>query len=198
MCTNNSNCNCTDNTCGCKTSTDEVVYQGPPLTCVGINNCDTMTDVLQQLNTYICSEELVTIIINNIINNADLYQQFTTIVNNSVDCETVWACETTTSTTTATPTTTTTTTISLLIELKISPTSAGDDTATCLLDAENPIFISMVTPPTLQIGDILYTDNLGINTFIGGLKWWKIAQGVNRYSCQVSDTGEILTKFVCA
>jgi len=188
MCTNNSNCNCTDNTCGCKTSTDEVVYQGPPLTCVGINNCDTMTDVLQQLNNYICSEELVTIIINNIINNADLYQQFTTIVNNSVDCETVWACETTTSTTT----------IPLLIELKISPTSAGDDTATCLLDAENPIFISMVTPPTLQIGDILYTDNLGINTFIGGLKWWKIAQGVNRYSCQVSDTGEILTKFVCA
>jgi hypothetical protein len=103
MCTNNSNCNCTDNTCGCKTSTDEVVYQGPPLTCVGINNCDTITQVLQQLNSYICSEELVTIIINNIINNVDLYQQFTTIVNNSVNCETVWGCETTTTTTTTLP-----------------------------------------------------------------------------------------------
>lgn len=100
MCTNNSNCTCTDNTCGCKTSTSEVVYQGPALTCVGINNCDTITEVLQQLNSYICSEELVTIIINNIINNIDLYQQFTTIVNNSVECETVWGCETTTSTTT--------------------------------------------------------------------------------------------------
>jgi len=100
MCTNNSNCTCTDNTCGCKTSTSEVVYQGPALTCVGINNCDTITEVLQQLNSYICSEELVSIIINNIITNVDLYQQFTTIVNNTVDCETVWGCQTTTTTTT--------------------------------------------------------------------------------------------------
>lgn len=110
MCTNNSNCTCTDNTCGCKTSTSEVVYQGPSLTCVGINNCDTITEVLQKLNSYICSEELVTIIINNIITNVDLYQQFTTIVNNSVECETVWGCETTSTTTTVAPTTTTTTT----------------------------------------------------------------------------------------
>jgi hypothetical protein len=196
MCTNNSNCNCTDNTCGCKTSTDEVVYQGPPLTCVGINNCDTITEVLQQLNSYICSEELVTVIINNIINNIDLYQQFTTIVNNSVDCETVWACETTTSTTTVTPTTTTTTT-SLLPELLRSLTSASDDTSACLLETTIQVYISMTNPPSLEIGDTLYTDNLGISTFDGAFKWWRITQGIDTYSCQISDTGEILTKFAC-
>jgi len=99
MCTNNSNCNCTDNTCGCKTSTNEVSYQGPTLACVGINNCDSMSTVLQQLNSYICSDELVHTIINNISNNVSLYEQFTTIVNQTVNCETVLECYTTTTTT---------------------------------------------------------------------------------------------------
>jgi hypothetical protein len=103
MCTNNSNCTNSDNTCGCGISTDQVSYQGPTLPCVEINNCDTMTTVLQQLNSYICSDELVHTIINNIITNISLYQQFTTLVNQTVDCETVLACNSTTTTTTLAP-----------------------------------------------------------------------------------------------
>ena len=100
MCTNNSNCDSLDNECGCKTPTDKIVYQGPTLTCLGIENCNTVTEIIELLNTYLCSDELINTIIYNITNNIDIYQQFTTIVNNSVDCNTVWNCSTTTTTTT--------------------------------------------------------------------------------------------------
>lgn len=103
MCTNNTqNCGgCNQDPCGCKTSTDEVVYRGPALTCLGIQNCNNTTEILQALDGLICSQELVQIIVNNIVNNFEIYQQFVTLVNTSVDCETVLNCvPTTTSTTT--------------------------------------------------------------------------------------------------
>jgi len=101
-CTNNinTNCGCENNPCGCKTSTDDVVYQGPDLDCVGVVNCDTLTSVFESIDGFICGPGMVETIINNITNNISLYSQFTTIVNNTVDCETVWGCETTTTTTT--------------------------------------------------------------------------------------------------
>jgi hypothetical protein len=108
-CTNNINitCGCENNPCGCKTSSDDVVYQGPDLSCTGVSNCDTLTEVIQSIDGFICSPELVQTIINNILNNESLYDQFTTIVNNTLDCQTVWDCinaQTTTTTTTAIPT----------------------------------------------------------------------------------------------
>lgn len=115
MCNQCNNTNNTNNTCGCKTSTDEVVYNGPSLTCTGVNTCDTLSEALQTISTYLCSAEMVQIIVNNIINNTNLYNQFTTIVNTVVDCQTVQDCinqTTTTTTTTVDPTTTTTTTSS--------------------------------------------------------------------------------------
>jgi hypothetical protein len=101
-CTNNinTNCGCENNPCGCKTSTDDVVYQGPALDCIGVANCDTLTSVFESIDGFICGPGMVETIINNITNNISLYNQFTTIVNNTVDCETVWGCETTTTTTT--------------------------------------------------------------------------------------------------
>lgn len=108
-CSNNitpcTSCGQTD-ACGCKTSTDEVVYQGPVLGCTGINNCDTLTTVFQTMDGFICGPDMVQTIINNITNNQSLFLQFMTIVNNSVDCETVWNCienHTTTTTTTECP-----------------------------------------------------------------------------------------------
>lgn len=102
-CNNNCTCNQTTNPCGCKTSTDDIVYNGPNLECTGIETCDTLTTSLQTISEYLCSVELVQVIINNIVNNVNLYNQFTTIVNNTVDCQTVWDCinNTTTTTTTA-------------------------------------------------------------------------------------------------
>lgn len=105
MCNQCNNTNNTNNTCGCKTSTNEVVYNGPNLTCTGVNTCDTLSEALQTISTYLCSAEMVQIIVNNIINNTNLYNQFTTIVNTVVDCQTVQDCinQTTTTTTTTIP-----------------------------------------------------------------------------------------------
>lgn len=102
MCNQCNNTNNTNNTCGCKTSTDEVVYNGPNLTCTGVNTCDTLSEALQTISTYLCSAEMVQIIVNNIINNTNLYNQFTTIVNTVVDCQTVQDCINQTTTTTTT------------------------------------------------------------------------------------------------
>lgn len=98
-------CGCGNpNPCGCKTSSDEVVYVGPELGCTGISNCDTVTEAFIKIDSFICGPGMVQTIINNIVNNINLYNQFTTIVNNSVDCETVWSCIDSTTTTTSTST----------------------------------------------------------------------------------------------
>ena len=106
-CPNNivNTCGCGNtNPCGCKTSSDEVVYVGPELGCTGISNCDTVTEAFIKIDSFICGPGMVETIINNIVNNINLYNQFTAIVNNSVDCETVWGCIDSTTTTTSTST----------------------------------------------------------------------------------------------
>lgn len=101
----NTTCGCGNpNPCGCKTSSDEVVYVGPDLGCTGISSCDTVTEAFIKIDSFICGPGMVETIINNIVNNINLYNQFTTIVNNSVDCETVWGCIDSTTTTTSTST----------------------------------------------------------------------------------------------
>ena len=106
-CSNNiTPCGCGNNPCGCGTSSDDVVYQGPNLSCTGVTNCDTVTEAIETIDGFICGPGMVENIINNILNNTNLYNQFTTIVNNTVDCQTVWNCynsSTTTSTTTLCP-----------------------------------------------------------------------------------------------
>jgi hypothetical protein len=104
------NCNNNTNPCNKKESTDEVAYVGPNLSCTGVSTCDTLTQAIQKINDFICSEAMVQQIIFNITNNIEIYNQFVEIVNVSVSCETIWGCETTTTTTTSKPTTTTTTT----------------------------------------------------------------------------------------
>lgn len=102
---NTTNCGCTNSPCGCKISSDDVAYQGPDLSCTGINNCDTLTTVIQKIDDFICGPDMVQTIIYNIENNTSLFNQFVTIVNRSVDCDTIFNClETTTTTTTEAPT----------------------------------------------------------------------------------------------
>ncbi len=105
-CNNTTNCNCENNPCGCKISSDDVAYQGPALECTGIEPCDSLTVAIQKLTDYACGIDMVQNIIYNITNNIALYEQFLTIVNQSVDCETVFNClaSTTTTTTTIAPT----------------------------------------------------------------------------------------------
>lgn len=97
-------CGCENNPCGCKISSDDVAYQGPDLSCTGINNCDTLTTAIEKIDEFICGPGMVETIIYNIQNNISLYNQFATIVNQSVDCATIFDClETTTTTTTEAP-----------------------------------------------------------------------------------------------
>lgn len=106
-CSNNiTPCGCGNNPCGCGTSSDDVVYQGPNLSCTGVSNCDTLTEVIEEIDGFICGPGMVENIINNILNNEDLYNQFISIINNTVNCETVWNCidsQTTSTTTTLCP-----------------------------------------------------------------------------------------------
>jgi hypothetical protein len=100
-CSNNiTPCGCENNPCGCKISSDDIAYQGPNLDCTGIETCDSMTVAIQKLNDYACGIDLVQNIITNITNNISLYNQFVTIVNQSIDCDTVFNCLATTTTTT--------------------------------------------------------------------------------------------------
>lgn len=137
MCQHNSqNCGgCNQDPCGCKTSTDEVVYRGPNLTCIDVQNCDNVTEIIQNIDTLVCSQELVQIFINNIVNNFEIYQQFTTLVNTSVDCETVLDCIPTTSTTT---------------------TVLGE------LSVYNLTLNSSINSITVESGDFLYTNVLPV------------------------------------
>lgn len=164
-CSNNitpcTSCGQTD-TCGCKTSTDEVVYQGPALGCTGINNCDTLTTVFQTLDGFICGPDLVENIINNIANNQSLFSQFMTIVNNSVDCQTVWNClenSTTTTTTSECPCT-----YYSFVGGRVNPAhftfvECGDTEATTITGSDTPVIYCVSNYyPVIQIGNGVYTN----------------------------------------
>lgn len=89
----NQNADCSqDNPCGKKYTTDDITYSGPPLTCTNIQPCDTLTTVLEKFTNYVCSQAFTTVIINNIVNNIEVLEQFTQLVNQVVDCEVVNNC----------------------------------------------------------------------------------------------------------
>lgn len=159
MCNNNcnENNNTTTNQCGCKTSTDDVVYNGPELTCTNIQTCDTLTSAISNISNFLCSIDMVQIIINNITNNINLYNQFTTIVNNTVDCETVWDCisATTTTTTTLEPTTTTTTSSSTSTT---TSTSTSTSTSTTTSTTSSTTTTTTTIPITIDCITYLASD----------------------------------------
>jgi len=125
--------------------------------------------------------------------NVDVVPNPTTTTTSST------SSSTTTTTTTIEPTTTTTTTAGKIVyELLRSSSSDGNEVDACLLpEPATMVYIDMATPPNLEINDFLYTDSSGTIPFNGALKWWKLKQGTNRYSCQVAVNGKILTKYVC-
>lgn len=134
---NTTNCGCENNPCGCKISSDDIAYQGPSLSCTGIEPCDSMTVAIQKLNDYACGIDLVQNIITNIINNTSLYNQFVTIVNQTVDCDTVFNClATTTTTTTLAPNTCN------CIEISIHPDDIAAATGNSLPQVDNLVFLN--------------------------------------------------------
>lgn len=188
-CSNNiTPCGCGSNPCGCKTSSDDVVYQGPNLSCTGISNCDTVTEAIEAINGFICGPGMVENIINNILNNTNLYNQFTTIVNNTVDCQTVWNCQTTT---------TTSTTIAPYFKIILDDNSVGSLAGACALvfSVDLDIYVQNGIPVN---GAFIYTDALQTIPFQGGEKYYKVQIiDLSFMAVQVSDTGEILSSLNC-
>jgi len=78
-----------------------VNYDGPNLSCTGIQNNTCLTDALQKIDEKICSDQFIVQILTEINNNPTLKEYF---------CQLVSGCSLTTTTTTSIPTTTTTTT----------------------------------------------------------------------------------------
>jgi hypothetical protein len=159
-CSNNiTPCGCGSNPCGCGTSSNDVVYQGPDLSCTGVTNCDTLTEVIQTIDGFICSPEMVENIINNILNNPNLYNQFTSIVNNTVDCETVWDCiDSRTTTTTSSSSTSTSTSTSTTTTTTAGPTTT---TTTTEFSAACTCLNFNITQEDIDnaVGNVLYPNN---------------------------------------
>lgn len=92
--TNTSN----SNVCSDGLSTNDYQYTGPDLTCTNINNGDSLTVAFQKISHFLCSREFTSQVIETITDNINEYPEFITILNNSVECDTITNCLTTTTT----------------------------------------------------------------------------------------------------
>jgi hypothetical protein len=99
-------------------SSDQVRYDGPNLSCTGVQTGDCLNTVLEKIDEKICSEELVASIIQTIANNDVLKAYFCQLVSSCSPTTTTTSTSSTT-TTTSTSTTTTTTTIAPLCETPV-------------------------------------------------------------------------------
>lgn len=138
----NTSVNATCNHCGL--TTNDIEYVGENLECTGINNGDSISVALQKLDYFICGIGLTQQILNELQYNSVEYPEFITLVNGSIDCETINDCgdpPTTTTTTTIIPTTTTTTTI----EPTTTTTTTAEPTTTTTTTTLTPTTTTTTT-----------------------------------------------------
>ena len=83
-----------------KTTTDLVRYVGPNLPNTSIKTCETLSIALQKIDYALSGNILAQSVINAILNNPTINQQFATIINSLIDCQVVNTCLTSTTTTT--------------------------------------------------------------------------------------------------
>ena len=116
------NCNTTPTNPGVVCNHDglkanDLVYKGTDVPCSGIYNGMPVSEVLQQMDYYLCSLEFTQLVLTTIQENTERFSEFITLVNGVINCETIGACgnppstTTTTSTSSTTSTTTSTTTL---------------------------------------------------------------------------------------
>lgn len=86
-----------------KTSTDLVFYTGPNLPCIDVHTCDNMSLILQKIDDALCGTNLVQNIIDTLINNTDIFNQFCTqIIQQCIDCDYIQDCVISTTSTSTT------------------------------------------------------------------------------------------------
>lgn len=116
------NCNTTPTNPGVVCNHDglkanELIYRGIDVACSGVYNGMTVAEVLQQIDYYLCSLEFTQQVLDIIQDNPQEFNDFITLVNGAINCETITACgnppstTTTTSSSSTTSTTTSTTTL---------------------------------------------------------------------------------------
>jgi hypothetical protein len=137
-----------------KTNTDNTFYNGGNLPCTGVNTCDSLTTVLQKIDDKLCPTNLATAILNVILNNPGLLNQFCTLVSN---------CSPTTTTTSSTSSTTTTTT-TLPCDCRLVSLSTGAyEYTNC-----TGVYVSGTLPPGSEVMPFCidvskpYSDNISI------------------------------------
>ena len=96
---NCNNCTSTPTNCGVdpcfiySTTTDLVTYTGPNLPCIDVQTCETLTTVIEKIDSLLCGRNLAYVFINTILTNNDLFQILCEqIIKNCVDCNYVRAC----------------------------------------------------------------------------------------------------------
>ena len=86
-----------------KTSTDLVFYTGPNLPCIDVHTCDNMSLILQKIDDALCGTNLVQNIINTLINNTEIFNQFCSqIIQQCIDCDYIQDCVISTTSTSTT------------------------------------------------------------------------------------------------
>jgi hypothetical protein len=96
----------------CKITTNEVCI-GEINSCTGLEKGDSLTIVLQKWENFLCGIGYTQLFFELVQNNEEILQEFYTLANGAITCETITNCSTytTTTTTTVAPTTTTTSTL---------------------------------------------------------------------------------------
>lgn len=179
-----------------KFPSSKVNYDGPNLSCSGVQTGDCLNTVLEKIDTKICSEELVAQIIQTIETNDVLKAYF---------CQLVSSCSptTTTTSTTATPTTTTTTT-SAPVAYSITTGGYSDSPASACIGIGESAPVTTVYGSSDPLTITAFYTDLGLTTlFTGdGLNYFygyhlNSAPSVN-YSCELSLGGSVSSQALCA
>lgn len=68
-----------------KTTTDLVKYIGPNLPCIDVNTCETVTLALQKIDDALCGVNVSQKVIDTIVTNTYINQQFTAIINTIIE-----------------------------------------------------------------------------------------------------------------
>lgn len=90
-------------------TTNDIAYTGDDLLCTGIESGDRITEVVQILDYYICSDLFAQHFLNSLSDNIEEFPTFVELVNNSIDCDVVNFCLTSTTTSTSSTSSTTST-----------------------------------------------------------------------------------------
>jgi len=76
-----------------KTTTDLIYYIGSPLPCTPVAKCETLTDIIQNIEELLCPEKITETIINTLIENSELFDIICRVIlRKCIDCEVITDC----------------------------------------------------------------------------------------------------------